>query len=124
MNIQRINLKDLRIFASIWSVIFLVIGVYFERNFFFYISAAFLFVGIVNPTLLNGFYKNWIKLGEFIGGFISKLILLVLFFGLFTPVSAILRILGKDLLLKKVNKSRKSFWIKRERQPESMRKQF
>lgn len=70
------------------------------------------------------FYKVFIKFGNLIGGIISKIIMFVLYFGLFTPVSIFLKIIAKDLLNKKVDKSKKSYWIERESQPQSMKQQF
>jgi len=58
------------------------------------------------------------------GGIISKIIMFILYFGLFTPVSIFLKILGKDLLSKKVDKSKYSYWVNRKDQPQSMKNQF
>ena len=63
-------------------------------------------------------------IGEFIGGVISKIIMFALYFGVFTPYSIFLKIIGKDLLNKKIDKSRESYWTEREKQPESMKNQF
>ncbi len=48
----------------------------------------------------------------------------ILYFGIFTPVSLVLKILGKDLLKKKMDKQGSSYWIDRETQPQSMKNQF
>ena len=48
----------------------------------------------------------------------------ILYFCIFTPVSIFLKILGKDLLDKKIDKSQNSYWIERKKQPESMKNQF
>jgi hypothetical protein len=116
--------KDLKIFAFIWSGIFIILAIYNNINIFFYIAVIFLIIGFFKPFILTGFYNIWIKVGEFIGGIVSKIIMFILYFGLFTPISIFLKILGKDLLNKKVNKSEKSYWIKRETQPQSMKNQF
>lgn len=125
-----IKVKDLKVFSFIWAFIFLVIGVYPLINsenpivFCLVVSLFFLIVGLVKPTLLTGFYKVWVKFGEFIGGIISKIIILTLFYGMFTPIAIVLKILGKDLLNKKLDKESKSYWLIREKQPESMKYQF
>ena len=122
--------KDLKVFIFIWAFIFFTIGIYP----FFYnkelqlwaivLSVCFVIVAFLRPIIFLVFYQIWTKFGIFIGGIISKIIMFVLYFGLFTPVSILLKILGKDLLNKKVNKSQVSYWIDRETQPQSMRKQF
>jgi hypothetical protein len=121
---KNIKKKDLKIFAFIWSGIFIAIGILQEVNLFYYIASVFIIIGLFKPSLFSGFYKVWTKIGEFIGGIISKIIMFILYFGLFTPVSIFLKILGKDLLNKKIDKSKNSYWIERESQPQSMKNQF
>ena len=114
----------------IWAGIFLVIGLYplvnanEARSWSLVIGFLFIAVAIVKPNILSGFYSIWLKTGEFIGGIISRIIMFILFFGLFSPVSLVLKVLGKDLLRKKMDKQGSSYWIDRETQPQSMKNQF
>ena len=125
-----VKIKDLQTFAYIWAGIFTVIGLYplldgaDIRIWSIAIAIVFIAIVLIKPTILTSFYKVWIKIGDFIGGIISKVIMFILYFGLFTPISIFLKILGKDLLNKKVDKSPESYWIEREKQPESMKNQF
>ncbi len=143
---MKIPKKDLRTFAYIWTLIFFVIGIYplyksgFSvlltidtlesikslnvRGWSLYVSLAFFITGTLIPGVLSLFYKVWVKFGELIGGVISKVILLILFYTIFTPVSLALKILRKDLLHKKLDKKCKSYWIVRSLQPGSLKKQF
>lgn len=143
---MQIPKKDLITFAYIWSLIFFVIGFYplyksgFSvlftinsiealetlnvRRWSLYVSLTFFVIGTLIPVILTGFYKVWVKFGEIIGGVISKIILLILFYGLFTPISIVLKILRKDLLHKKMDKKCKSYWLDRKLQPGSLKKQF
>ena len=122
--------KDLIIFALIWSLIFTIIGLYplIDGNnikiWSLVIAFVFVSIAIIKPTLLKKFYNIWIMVGELIAGVIAKIIMFILYFGVFTPYSIFLKILGKDLLNKKINKSRNSYWIEREKQPQSMKKQY
>jgi hypothetical protein len=122
--------KDLRIFAFIWSGIFSIVALFPLSSgenikiWAIFIAVSFAAVSISNPALLIKFYKIWVKFGEFCGGIISKIIMFILYFGLFTPMSVVLKVSGKDLLNKKINKAKNSHWIKREKQPESMKNQF
>jgi hypothetical protein len=121
---------DLKVFALIWSGIFLLIGVFpilkegEVRIWSIVTSVIFGFIALVRPELLTKFYNIWMKVGEFIGGIVSKIILFILFFGLFTPISIFLKVIGKDLLHKKLDKSQESYWTNREIQPQSMKNQF
>ena len=89
-----IKTKDLKIFSFIWAFIFILIGLLNSIYFFYAVSSIFIIIGVVKPILFTRFYKVWIGIGEFIGGIVSKLILFILYFGLFTPVSIFLKILG------------------------------
>lgn len=121
---------DLKIFALIWACIFMVIGLLplinsgDTRIWSIAVSLLFAIVAFVKPELLIKFYTIWTKVGEFIGGIISKIVLFILFYGLFAPVAIFLRLIGKDLLNKKIDKSQESYWIEREMQPQSMKNQF
>lgn len=125
-----IKLKDLKTFAYVWGIIFCVIAIYplfKEENInkiFIAVSLSFIFIGIFKPITLTSFYKLWIKLGESIGNVVSKFIMFILYFGLFTPISIALKILGKDLLNKTVKKDTKTYWVTRDIQPQSMKNQF
>lgn len=123
--------KDLRTFELIWAFIFAVMAFYplFSgsgemRLWACGISTLFIITALIKPTLMTGFYHVWIKIGEFIGGIVSKVIMFVLFYGMFTPIGIIFRLLGKDLLKKKLDKSAQSYWIQREEQPGSLKNQY
>ena len=127
---MKIKTKDLKEFSLIWAVIFTIIGIipYFKhttpQNWAFGVSLIFIMVAFFKPNILESFYKIWTKFGGLMGHYISKVILFVLYFGLFTPISLLLKLLGKDLLDKKIDKDADSYWIERENQPESMKFQF
>ena len=122
--------KDLRDFSLIWSAIFLIFALFpllgggEIKTIPLGIFGMFLLIAFACPSILTGFYKVWIKFGDFMGGIISRVILSILFFGMFTPIAFILKLLGKDLLKKKLDKDSSSYWIKRESQPGSLKNQF
>lgn len=122
--------KDLRDFSLIWSAIFFFIAIFplfgggDIRMIPLGVCGIFLVIAIARPSILVGFYKLWIKFGDFMGGIISRVILSVLFFGMFTPIAFFLKFAGKDLLKKKLDKDGTSYWIKRESQPGSLKNQF
>jgi len=133
--------KDLTGFGLIWAGIFIVIGIYpliNERSLDFAelilnneskvaaltTSVLFLLISIIYPKALGFFYTIWIKIGEIIGGIVSKIILVFLFYFIFTPIAILMRLLGKNLLNKKLNKNAGSYWIDRKDQPHSLKNQF
>ena len=83
----------------------------------------FLILGLLNSKLLTPFYNLWIKLGTLLGRIVSPIVMFLVYFVFITPLAVIVRLLGKDLLRKKFNKS-PSYWIKREKNIGTMKKQF
>ena len=76
--------KQLREFSLIWSLIFIVIGLYPIINnesielWSLLLAISFIIIGSIKPFLLLNFYKVFIKFGNLIGGIISKIIMFVL----------------------------------------------
>jgi len=124
------SLKDLRVFASIWMAIFLIIALLplfsGEALRFWAFAIALLMggMGALKPNGLVGLYRRWVRVGEMIGGVVSKVILFILFFGMFVPIGLVFKLLRKDPLKRTLSKEAKSYWIKREHQPGSMKFQF
>ena len=87
------------------------------------ISVIFLIITLTKPILLSPLNKIWFKIGIFLGSIVSPIIMGIVFFGVVTPISLIMKILGKDLLKLKKNKTN-SDWIERSIQKSNMKKQF
>lgn len=131
MNIENLNNDKLKKFGLIWSVLFLIITFYiflFHNHKILYetlvLSILFFITSLFIPTFLKYFYIVWVKIGEFIGYYLSIIIMFFIYFFLFTPISICLSLFGKDLLNKKIYLTKKSYWITRVNQPNSMKKQF
>jgi len=127
---KNINTKDLKYFALIWAMIFFV-SAFFPlvrhaaiRQERLILSIIFIIISFACPSILTGFYKIWIKIGDLIGGIVSKLIIVIMFYAIFTPVSFVLKLLNKDLLNKKIDKNIDTYWINRKIQPGSLKNQF
>jgi len=127
---QVISNKDLRNFGFIWAFIFSVIGLWplksggDLRAWAMFASGFFAAVALIAPITLKQFYVVWVKVGNVIGKINSKIIIMILFVLVFIPFGVILRLMGKDLLGKKIDKSAKTYWIERETKPGSMNNQF
>jgi hypothetical protein len=69
----------------------------------------------------------WTKLGLLLGKIVNPIVIGILFFLVFVPAAVVMRMLGKDALRLKPDRSRSSYWIVRNPpgpQPESMLRQF
>ena len=87
------------------------------------ISVIFLILGIFNSKILSPINNYWIKFGELLGKIISPIVMSFVYFFVITPIAIIIRLLGKDLLRTKFDK-KLSYWINREKNIGSMKKQF
>ena len=83
----------------------------------------FLILGLLNSKLLTPFHNLWLKFGTLLGRIVSPIVMFLVYFVFITPLAVIIRLLGKDLLRKKFNKL-PSYWIKREKNIGTMKKQF
>ena len=90
------------------------------------VSLVFLFITLTKPSLLRGLNKSWAYLGLLLGLIISPVVLGLIYFGMFTPLAAVLRLKGRDELRLK-NKNLKSNWNARDPlgpSPESFKDQY
>lgn len=87
------------------------------------VSLIFLLLGIINSKLLTPLKRGWIKLGEILGKVIAPIVMGFIYFLIITPIGLLMRLLGKDLLSVKLNKE-KSYWVKRSKNMNTMRRQF
>ncbi len=87
-------------------------------------SLIFLVLGVLNSKFLTPLNKLWFKFGIFLGAIVSPIVMGIIYFIILTPIGALMRFLGKDLL--KINKSKSltTYWINRDKQKNTMKKQF
>ncbi|MDC0472423.1 SxtJ family membrane protein [Pelagibacteraceae bacterium] len=116
-------------FGILFFIVFLIIGLYplilYEelRIWSIILSVIFLILGISNSKLLTPLKYSWLKLGETLGKFIAPIVMFFVYFIFVTPIGLILRIFNKDIINLRINKSIKSYWIKRDFKI-SFKKQF
>lgn len=56
----------------------------------------------------------WMRLSQVLGWISTHVVLTIFFYLIITPTGLLMRLLGKDLLNQKIDKSAKSYWIKRD----------
>ena len=129
MKQNKIKIGSNRSFGIVFFVVFLIISIWpllDEKELRYWaliVSIIFLILGILKSNILTPLNKAWFKFGILLGNIISPIIMAFIFFLVVTPISFIMKIFGKDILnLKKNNNS--SYWIKKDKQSDSMRKQF
>ena len=87
------------------------------------VGVIFLILGLLNSKFLTPINNLWIKFGELLGRIISPIVMSFIYFIFVTPLAIIIRLFGKDLLKIKFSKA-SSYWINREKNIGSMKKQF
>jgi len=60
--------------------------------------------------ILRGLWRGWCVFGKAIGWVVSRAIMTVLFFVVFTPVCLFLRLIRKDLLHRRWDPEAASYW--------------
>ena len=113
---QEIQLPTNRKFGFFFAGVFAVIAVYFINEgssvlayFFLGLAVIFILISLVLADFLLPLNKLWMYFGLLLGKIVSPIVLGVIFFGLFTPIALVMRIVGRDELRLKV-KTLPSFW--------------
>jgi multisubunit Na+/H+ antiporter MnhG subunit len=112
--------KELRDFGITLGAVFGLFGaLLFWRDRSSYITfvslcAAFLVCGVLFPTILKPLQKTWMAFSLLLGWFMTRIILVLLFYLVITPLGVIRRLLGKDSLNRKLNRQCDTYWIEKE----------
>lgn len=75
------------------------------------ISAIFILTGLVVPRILKPVNKVWMTFAMALGWVMTRVILTVLFFAVFTPIGLIARFIArKEFLDLEMGETRESYW--------------
>ena len=116
-------------FGIVFFVVFLLISLYPLINqeniriWSLIISFIFLILGLLNSKILNPFNKLWFKFGIILGRIISPIVMSIIFFFVVTPIALLMKLLKKDLLNLKFNKT-STYWIEKSGPKSKMKNQF
>ena len=127
---HKIKAGNERSFGFVFAAIFAIIGLFplwYGENIRLWaciITLIFLFFGIFLPKALIVPNKLWFKFGILLGSIVSPIIMGIIFFLAVTSTGMIMRLLGKDILNQKINKTIKSYWINKTKTVSSMKNQF
>ena len=122
-----------RSFGFVFSTFFLIItlvplyhggGI---RYWALIISAVFLVLSLIKPTVMGPLNLRWTKFGHFLNQIVSPITLGVIFYGVITLFGFVIRLIGKNPLRLKFDPKAGSYWIERapsEPTAESLKNQF
>jgi hypothetical protein len=115
--------KDLRNFGITFGVVLgILAGALWWKgkdtySIFAILSLAFFFFAFVLPGLFKPLQKAWMAFAVVLGFFMTKVILSILFYVVFTAIGLGSRLFGKQFLNLKMDDSKISYWIYRESKP-------
>ena len=134
MGKKETTVKDLRQFGLVLALILAVFAfLHFRKGhehaylWFAGFSAASLAAGVFFPGALAPVFRVFTKVAHALGWFNTRVILIVVYYCLLTPIGLVMRLFGKDLLDKRMTRHEKTYWRKRpvlSPAKESMEKQF
>ena len=74
------------------------------------VAGLFVLLAFLAPAALRPVEHIWMKIAKVMGWFMTRAILIVAFYLVFFPFGLVLRLMGKDLLQFRVDKSQQSYW--------------
>jgi len=112
--------KELRKFAYTIGIVLLVIGaaliIYEKTSYPYFLGLGLLLclIGVISPSVLKAVYKIWMGFAVVLGFIMTRIILSLLFYFVFTPMRLIARIFGKKFVDLNFKEDTESYWNKRE----------
>ncbi len=112
--------KDTRNFGLTVGLALVVLGGVFwwlGKTFFLYLiigGMVLILCGLLVPSVLKPLQKAWMALAMILGWVMTRVILSVLFFLLFTTMGVAARLFGKKFLSLKWKRAEESYWNYRE----------
>lgn len=112
--------KEWRKFAYGLSAIFFIIAsiqLFLGKALFPYFYGAcllFLITGLIAPVLIKPIFILFSYIGYGIGWFMTRMILSILFYFVFTTIGFIARLFGKHFIDLKFDREPTSYWIQKE----------
>ena len=129
-NKSNIKMGSNRSFGLVFFVVFLILGLWPVKSggeiniLLILVSLVFLFLAITKSKFLTPLNKLWFKFGIKLGAIIAPIVMGVVFFLVVTQIGIMMKIIGRDLINKKINKNIKTYWLNRKKAVGSMKRQF
>jgi hypothetical protein len=115
----KIKLPSNKSFGALFSVVFLIVAIYFyfNKNILFFLifgnlSIILTIITLIKSDILSPFNNLWMRFGLFLGMIINPVVMGFIFFFIFTPVSFLMKLFGRDELSLQFKK-KSSYWINR-----------
>jgi len=117
-------------FGIVFAIIFLLIGLYplLEGNevrlWSLMMATVLSALAYVAPKMLSVPNKLWFWIATAMGAVLAPLVMAFIYIISVVPIGLIMRLAGKDLLRKKLDRNATTYWVVRTEPLRSMRDQF
>jgi hypothetical protein len=106
----KVTRSTFRWFGLILGGILIVFGVFRHLTFLDVIGILIVATALVEPEWIRPIHRTFLAGALVIGFFVSRLVLAVLYFGIFTLTKCLLVLFRKDLMGLRIEKKSSSYW--------------
>jgi hypothetical protein len=95
--------------------------------YFAWIAGILIVLGLAVPPVLRPVRRGWMTAAAAMGWVMTRVILTILFFAVFTPIGFIAKLVGRRFLHLSMDSSAESYWVPRDAsasEPETLERQF
>jgi hypothetical protein len=127
---NNIKAGSIKSFGIVFFFVFVIIALYPLLNensirvWSLIVSFIFLFLGMLNSTLLRPLNLIWFKFGLFLGQFIAPIVMGIVYFMVVFPTFLLLKIFKRNYLNINYERNRNSYWLNIKNKSNSMKDQF
>ncbi len=112
--------KELKKFGLTMGALFLFLGIVLyvkgRGTYAYLIGVAFAlsFFGVLFPKIIKPLYITWMFFALILGWVMTRVILVLLYYLVFTPMALFMKMRGKDLLSRKFDGMCESYWVRKD----------
>ena len=116
--------KSLRKFGIVVGLVFLFLTVWIYikgyPHIFLYgaglIGGLLVSGGIIMPYALKGVYRYWMGMAFCMGWVVSRILLIILFYLIITPIGLLTRLMGKKFMEVNIDRDKATYWVRKDKE--------
>ena len=74
-------------------------------------ASTFLMLGLIIPETLREVERIWMIGAEFLGAIVTRVLLMLSFFFVITPIGLLVQLFSKDQFVKSFNRKASTYWV-------------
>ena len=124
MNVDTSSRKEQRAFGLVMSAAIVIVTLIHWlirgdlATWPFYLSGAFLVLGLAAPAALKPVFVVWMKFALVLNWIMTRLLLSIVFYLMITPTRVLMRIFSDDPLKRRFEPDAETYWEEPDEQPE------